>query len=192
MDLIRKISDGFTLIEILIAVVILSIGLLGMAGIQIKGLRGTTSSNQRSQAALLANDIAERIHVNTNGIGSSDASINTQYANVDTGQITCGQNVPAFCSATPATTDANGNLVPSNVTPCSASAMATFDIYDFACGLQDNAGVKNLLPGGSATITCNAASCPPGSQLTIQVNWTEVKPDSGDSLNQKVTMVVIP
>ena len=192
MDMMRKRLDGFTLIEILIAVVILSIGLLGMAGIQIKGLRGTSSSGQRSQATLLANDIAERIHTNINGIGTPNDDTNTHYANVATNEITCGAQVPAFCSATPPTTDADGNLVPSNVKPCSATDMATFDIYDFACGLQNNAGVNNLLPGGFAKITCNANDCPPGSELTIQVNWTEVKPDSGEQLAQSVSMVVIP
>jgi len=196
MASMAKRSHGFTLIEILIAVVILSIGLLGMAGIQIKGLRGTSSSSQRSQAALLANDIAERIHANINGIGTvtADTPFNTQYSKVNTSSdnITCGDrtNVPV-CSAIPAATDESGNPIPSNVQSCSSGQMATFDIYDFACGLQDNAGVNNLLPGGFATINCDN-DCAPGDSLTIEVNWTEIKPDSGESLAQKVTMVVIP
>lgn len=172
------------MIEVLVAVVILSIGLLGMAGIQIKGLRGTTSSSVRSQATLLANDIAERIHVNTNGVFVAGATINQHYSNVNTQNITCGNNPPAFCSVTP---------TQNTVTACAtAGAMATFDIYDFACGLEDNAGVNNLLPNGFATISCNAANCPPGSELTINVNWAELKPDTGEAINKTVTMVVIP
>jgi len=179
-------NKGFTLIEVLIAVIILSIGLLGMAGIQIKGLRGTTSSTVRSQATILANDISERIHINSNGVFVENADQNGHYANVDTSAITCGENVPNFCSATP------GN---DTVTPCTnPGAMAQFDIYEFACGLEHNAGIKNLLPNGSATISCNdmANNCPPGSELTINVNWTELRPSNGEQMDKTVTMVIVP
>ena len=44
---------GVTLIEILVAIVVLSIGLLGLAGLQLKGLQVSQGSTYRSQAALL-------------------------------------------------------------------------------------------------------------------------------------------
>jgi len=52
---------GMTLIEILVAIVVLSIGLLGLAGLQLKGLQVNQGSIYRSQAAMLAEDIADRI-----------------------------------------------------------------------------------------------------------------------------------
>jgi len=55
---------GFTLLEVLIAMVILSIGLLGLAGLQAASLRNNQQSYLRSQAVLLANDIAERMRAN--------------------------------------------------------------------------------------------------------------------------------
>ncbi|MGB5832394.1 MAG: type IV pilus modification protein PilV [Thiohalocapsa sp.] len=59
--------QGFTLIEVLIAAVVLSIGLLGLAALQAKGLRSNHSSNLRSQATLMAYDMADRMRANLNG-----------------------------------------------------------------------------------------------------------------------------
>ena len=55
---------GFTLIEVLMTVIILAIGLLGLAGLQLSGLRYTHSAYQRSQATILGNDIIDRMRVN--------------------------------------------------------------------------------------------------------------------------------
>ena len=57
-------QSGFTLIEVLVALIILSIGLLGLAGLQATGLRQNHSSLLRSQATFLAYDIADRIRAN--------------------------------------------------------------------------------------------------------------------------------
>lgn len=181
--LMKKNTSGFTLIEVLIALVILSIGLLGMAGIQLKGLRGTTSSTLRSEASIMANDIAERIHANNGEVTIAGAAQNLHYSDVDTTTIACG-NPPAFCSASPGIP-----AVPACNTP---GQMAAFDIFEFACGLNGTGGVNSALPGGSANISCNAAGCPFGSELTINVNWSEVDPTTGNPINKTVTMVIIP
>ncbi len=55
---------GISLIEVLVAIVIISLGLLGMAGLQAAGLRTGHSSLYRAQAAQLANDMAERMRAN--------------------------------------------------------------------------------------------------------------------------------
>lgn len=57
-------SRGFTLLEVLIALVILSIGLLGIATLQGVGLRSSQGAYLTSQASLLAYDIADRIRAN--------------------------------------------------------------------------------------------------------------------------------
>jgi type IV pilus assembly protein PilV len=57
-------QKGFGLIEILVALLILAIGLLGMASLQTTSLQQTTGSQTRTQAILLANDIVERIRAN--------------------------------------------------------------------------------------------------------------------------------
>ena len=57
-------SRGFSLLEILVAVLILAIGLLGMAGLQLVATRSVQESFQRSQAILLMQDMVDRINVN--------------------------------------------------------------------------------------------------------------------------------
>jgi type IV pilus assembly protein PilV len=55
---------GVSLVEVLVASVVLSIGLLGLAGLQAGGLKVGQSSIYRSQAAQLAYDLIERMRVN--------------------------------------------------------------------------------------------------------------------------------
>ena len=57
-------AGGFTLLEVLIALVVLSIGLLGIAALQGVGLRTSHSAYLTSQASLLAYDMADRIRAN--------------------------------------------------------------------------------------------------------------------------------
>lgn len=59
-------QTGFTLIEILVTVIVLSIGLLGLAGLQAVALKFNSASYQRSQATVLIYDIIERIRANQN------------------------------------------------------------------------------------------------------------------------------
>lgn len=54
-------SRGFTLIEALIALLVLSIGLLGVAAMQLKALQGAHAAYQRSIASLAAQDAQERL-----------------------------------------------------------------------------------------------------------------------------------
>jgi type IV pilus assembly protein PilV len=75
------ISRGFTLLEVLIALVILSIGLLGVAALQGVGIRSSHGSYLTSQASLLAYDIADRIRANPRTV--------TTYNGFDTDSIDC-------------------------------------------------------------------------------------------------------
>jgi type IV pilus assembly protein PilV len=57
--------SGFTLLEVLVAIVILAIGLLGVAGLQATSIRNNQSAYLRSQATLLAYDVIDRMRANT-------------------------------------------------------------------------------------------------------------------------------
>lgn len=57
-------QGGVVLIEALVSIVILAVGLLGLAGLQARAMNAEFESYQRSQAILLANDMAERIRMN--------------------------------------------------------------------------------------------------------------------------------
>jgi type IV pilus assembly protein PilV len=55
---------GFTLIEVLIALIILSVGMLGIAGLYVHSMQAGRTSMLRHNAVTLAGDIADRIRAN--------------------------------------------------------------------------------------------------------------------------------
>lgn len=61
---------GFTLLEMLVALFVLSIGLLGLAGLQAQGLRYNHDAYVRSQATFLAYDIIERMRTNAPNVAN--------------------------------------------------------------------------------------------------------------------------
>lgn len=67
---------GFTLIEVLVALLILSIGLLGLAALQGRGLRDNHSALLRSQAVNQAEDILDRMRANRAAAVNGDYDIN--------------------------------------------------------------------------------------------------------------------
>ncbi len=65
----RNVSQkGATLVEILVAVVILAVGFLGLASVQLLGAKNISSSNYRTLATIYANDMAERMRANRVGV----------------------------------------------------------------------------------------------------------------------------
>lgn len=62
-----KISAGFTLLEVLVALFVLSLGLLGLAGLQTLGIKFNQQSYQRTQAVILAYDMFDRMRANPVG-----------------------------------------------------------------------------------------------------------------------------
>lgn len=61
-------SDGMTLIEVLVTLVIISVGLLGVAALQLTTVRNNYDSFVRSQAAMLASDMLDRMRANRNRV----------------------------------------------------------------------------------------------------------------------------
>lgn len=61
---LRRANRGFTLIEILVALLILAIGVLGIAALQFKGLQYNQDAYLRTQVNILAYDIADRMRLN--------------------------------------------------------------------------------------------------------------------------------
>ena len=77
---------GFSLIEVLIALVIMSVGMLGIAGLYVQSLQAGRTSMFRHQAVSLAGDVADRIRANpTAGIAYAGigANNNCVAANID-------------------------------------------------------------------------------------------------------------
>ncbi|MGA9223012.1 MAG: type IV pilus modification protein PilV, partial [Pseudomonas graminis] len=57
-------QQGTTLIEVLVALLVLAIGLLGAAALQLNALKYTDSSRLSSQASFIAYDMMDRIRAN--------------------------------------------------------------------------------------------------------------------------------
>lgn len=63
-------QSGFMLIEVMVAVVVLSLGLLGLAGLQAVNLKANANASLRSQAVILAADMLDRVRANSSNVAS--------------------------------------------------------------------------------------------------------------------------
>ncbi len=128
----KRPYGGFTLIELLVSVVVLAIGLLGMAGLQTTGLNTNQSAYYRSQATVVINDIIDRMRSNTTGVSSGF------YDNINTSNIPDDPN----CIDT--------------VNGCDAQNLASYDIREwlkYFVNVNNISDFKPLLPGATGTIT---------------------------------------
>lgn len=57
-------QSGFTLLEVLVAMLVLAIGLLGLAGLMASSMRNNLSASHRTQATWMAYDIIDRMRAN--------------------------------------------------------------------------------------------------------------------------------
>lgn len=64
---IDRIAAGFSLIEVLIALIVMSVGMLGIAGLYVHGMQAGRTSLFRHHAVALAGDVADRIRANPLG-----------------------------------------------------------------------------------------------------------------------------
>lgn len=140
-------DSGFTLIEVLIATLVLAVGLLGLAGLQVTSIRNNLSAYNRSQATQLAYDMADRMRANKN------ASVDPATGNVIAGSV--------YLTMALASAVAQANC--TTVTGCSGAQMAQNDLF------QWNAALIGTLPSGTGTITVVAAT----RIFTITINWDD-------------------
>ncbi len=148
-------QHGFSLIEVLVALFVLSIGLLGLAGLQTLGLKFNTQSYQRTQAVLNAYDIVDRIRANAGGIAVG------VYDNI-------GITVPA--PGLPLNPDCGA------VTPCDNTQMADYDIAQWKNSLTEllTQG-KGAVCRGVLTADFTGCAVDPAGNTSFQVGvqWFE-------------------
>ncbi len=92
----RRLSAGFALVESMVTIVVIAFGLLGVAGLVSRSFVTETEANQRTQAALLLQDMVARIEANRANVATyvtGDAGI--------TGYVDVG-GVPTLISCDPA------------------------------------------------------------------------------------------
>jgi type IV pilus assembly protein PilV len=149
-------SNGFTLLEVLIALMVFSLGLLGMAGLLIVSVKTTHSAYLRTQASFLAQSMADRMRANTPRVWTGD--YDTDYPS--------GDSDP--CDAGAACTRAN---------------VATRDKAIWSTQLTDllpNATASiACTPSGTVTITADEAAngAPYTGLCNVSITWVEANID---------------
>ena len=140
-------SRGFSMLEVLVALLVLSVGLLGLAALQTMGLKFNTQSYQRTQAVLNAYDIIDRVRANPSGI------LTGSYDNIGT-------------------TDTPPSLP---TCPCSPAQMADFDIAQWKSSLATllTEGKGALCRG---TLDPSTLACTPvvsSNNFQVGIEWKE-------------------
>ena len=123
----RTVPRGFTLLEVLIALLIFSLGMLGLAGLMVVSVKTNNSAYLRTQASFLAQSMADRMRANTSVINSYNGTYDTSSA----GPSTCSacdpaqlvardraiwsrQLVDSLSPTATATIACNGNVIPAS------------------------------------------------------------------------------
>lgn len=75
--------EGFSLVETLVALVVLSIGMLGIAALHVEGLRSARTALTRTNAVALAADMADRIRANRTAKAEYEAAVTSADTNAN-------------------------------------------------------------------------------------------------------------
>ncbi len=148
-------QHGIGLIEVMLAVLIVSIGFLAGARMQVEGMRFSQSAYYRSQAYFMANDITDRMRANIEGVRNGDYDAGT------TAQV--------------------GSRPECATTACSATEIALRDLAEWSDYLHPSTDRSPALPS-SADVTAGGSIVPKGDgEFTIMLVWADK--DGSDSLN---------
>ncbi|MBS0394480.1 MAG: type IV pilus modification protein PilV [Proteobacteria bacterium] len=151
-----RASRGFTLIEVLVAMIVIAIGLLGIAKMQGLAYSSTSVASTRSLAALEASSLAASMHANRAYWGAgvvNPAGVTVTGAAISDANLA----VPVDCTT-------GGGAAATPV--CVPLQLAAYDLQRWA------AAVSTLLPNPVSTIQCtNVVTAP--VDCTIQISWGE-------------------
>ncbi|MFV3368614.1 type IV pilus modification protein PilV [Pseudomonas sp. NY15435] len=180
--MMRTPQRGITLIEVLVTLLVFTVGLLGVAALQLNALKGIADSNQRSQATWVMQELAERMRANSVG-GES------------------GYTTAPNCSTLPTNWCADHyNPVSGakvNATTCTSDQMAAFDRWEAQCSYAASAtyAANATAAAGRYTSTDFLTAPAQGSSMTVSANnhlltvtsrWTskgdEAKQQSSESV----------
>ena len=150
-------QQGFTLLEVLVAILLVAIGVFGFAKMQALAMSSTQVANNRSIVAVQASSLAAAMHGNRAfwSAGLAPATFSTSGATVtdSTGVLN------ATVSTCKATTKPASPL-------CSSAQLAAWDLQNWAANLA------GLLPTSRSTVACSTSTNTPIS-CVLTVSWTE-------------------
>jgi type IV pilus assembly protein PilV len=161
-------QSGFSLVEVLVALIIIAVGMLGLAKIQALAYGSTGTANLRSLAAIQASSIASVMHSNRN-YWSAVANGFT-YAFVGTAAATSTDTAVASSSNTCSTAT------------CTAAQIAALDLANWHLAIAGNGVLPGVLPNATANIACAVTASSPVT-CTIQLQWSE----TNNAINSQTT-----
>jgi type IV pilus assembly protein PilV len=138
---------GFSLVEVLVALIVIAVGMLGIAKMHALALSSTGSAGTRSLIALEAAGLAASMHADRDYWDSTSQLVTNVTVNGGTA------SVDVFPSAQTCST------------ACSSSQMAAYDLQNFGAALAQ------IVPAANATIGCQNSSVP--QSCTITITWLE-------------------
>ena len=144
----RAGQHGFSLVEVLVAMFVVAMGILALAGLLQASTRYSKMSELRSTATLLANDIADRIRANSVGAQLGAGG----YDVVDKSFPTAAVPAHGACASE---------------TPCDPAGLARADLADWTARL------KATLPKGSARVQFHVARAPAPDYVDVWVGWAD-------------------
>lgn len=159
-------KQGFTLIEILIALVVMGVGMLGLATLQSTALKHGVDIAAQTRMTYLAASIAERMQANPRAAGD--------YVTAMTAQA-CG-DAPYNC----------GDSATGDGDFCSARQTAAFDVWDVFCRHTGRLPGEPVNPLHLQTlnISCTDTPCQRTAAYIIDISWQASLVDKRRSLNQ--------
>jgi type IV pilus assembly protein PilV len=166
-------SAGFSLVEVMVALVVCSIGLLGLAKMESLALSSTSVAGFRAIAAIEASSLASAMHANPGywAGGFAPATTTVTYSSSGVATISdTGLAATATCQ-----TAGTGS--------CAPAAMAAYDVQQWAIDLQ------KVLPASIATINCSTNGFP--VTCTVQIQWLE-NAVAGDSRQTNIGALTAP
>lgn len=93
-------QNGVSLLEVMIAVLVLSVGVLGAASLQLNAIRYSASADHATRATLIARDVLDRIRANPSALGSYAAASVTGACSPNVGGVTvAAQDMADFTQA---------------------------------------------------------------------------------------------
>ncbi len=123
MNSSQKYETGLSIIESLISLLIISVGLLGIAALQLTSLQQNSSAHWHSQAVWYSYEMTDRISANNNAFND--------YSGIDT-----DDDFDQDCQAA----------------PCTAAQMATSDAEEWASMLSNLPGGRGIITSPSANM----------------------------------------
>ncbi len=156
----QKFSSGFTIVEVLVAMLILVTGLIGIAGLQLRAQQFNYTAYFRSQATFLANDLMERIRINTDTTPTNNNGDNGAYQFPSNGQFT--DIGPGGVT----TVDNTCDLRPADTTKPTCHIDNAYQLVNYDLNNWFNQ-VRETLPTGKAKIVWDGTN----NTYTITIQW---------------------